>query len=92
MAPGDDHPLNSNCLLNFLMIDLDYRRFGYNSRLKEFTQLVREGNLDRQEWLALFEEVNRKIEEGTWEREKINSVLERLRLTDDYQEYISRLK
>jgi hypothetical protein len=92
MAPGDYHPLNSNCLLNFLMIDLDYRRFGYNTRLREFTQLVREGNLDRQEWLALFEEVDNKIVEGTWEREKIDSVLERLRLTDDYQEFISRLK
>jgi len=91
-APEDIHPFASNCLLNFLMIDLDYRRFGYNTRLREFTALVREGNADRQEWLSLFQEVDRRIEEGIWEREKIDSVLEKLRLTDDYQEYISRLK
>ena len=53
---------------------------------------MREGNADRQEWLSLFQEVDSKIEEGTWEREKIDSALERLGLTDDYQEYVSGLK
>ena len=92
IAPGDEHPLSSNCLLNYLMIDLDYRRFRYNPYLQEFSQLVREGNLNRREWLLLFEQVDQKIEEGTWERDKIDSVLKKLGLTSCYQEYIAKLK
>ena len=91
IAPGDDHPLHTNCLLNFVMTDLDYRRFGYNSRLQEFSQLVREGNLERQEWLALWEEIDTQIEDGTWERQKIEYVLDRLGLTNEYRDYVSRL-
>jgi len=74
------------------LIFTHYRRFGYNSRVKEFAPLVREGNLDRQEWLAFFHEVKSELDNNTWEREKIDSVLEKLGLTDDYEKYITACK
>jgi len=81
LAPGDEHPLITNCLINLLMIDADSRRFRYSPYDWEFSQLLREGKLDRQEWLALEERVEKEIENGTFESDKINFVLEKLGLT-----------
>lgn len=92
MDLSDSHPFISNCRLNFLMIDIDYRKFGYNSRLKEFASLVREGNADRLEWLSFFQKIESELDNNTWEREKIDSVLEKLGLTDDYEKYITACK
>ena len=89
IAPGDEHPLRSNCLINLLMIELDSLRFKYNPYVTEFSQLVREGQIDRQEWLELEDKIMDEIENRAFERDKIDDVLERLGLTDYYQRFIT---
>lgn len=92
IPPGDEHPLRTNCLVNLLMIELDSRRLRYHPYTDEFSQLVREGQLDREEWLTLEEKGIEEIENGVFEREKIDSVLERLGLTSYYEKYVSEWK
>ena len=52
--------------------------------------MVREGQLPRQEWIEQEEERIGAIERGTFEREKINTVLERLGLQDYYQACVDK--
>lgn len=89
IAPGNEHPLRTNCLVNLLMIELDSRRLRYHPYTEEFSQLVREGQLDREEWLALEEKGIEEIENGVFEREKIDAVLERLGLASYYEKCVS---
>jgi hypothetical protein len=89
IAPGDEHPLSSNCHVNLLNTDLDCRRFGYNPYLKEFSVLTRTGQIDHEEWAALDDEINLKVRDGTWEREKIDVVLERLGMQQFYKERVA---
>ena len=88
IAPGDEHPLSSNCLINLLMIELDSLRFRYHPYTAEFSSLVREWQLDRDEWLALEEKGIEEIENRVFERDKIDSVVERLELASFYEEYL----
>lgn len=81
IAPGDEDPLVTNCLINLLMIYLDTKKLRYNPYALEFSRLVREGKLDCQEWLRINERMSKEIENDVFESEKINLVLERLGLT-----------
>lgn len=80
IAPGDEHPLLSNCLVNLLMIDFDTRRFKYSPYDWEFSHLLRDGKLDRKEWSALANRFEKEMNNGTFEKDKINFVLNKLGL------------
>jgi len=80
ISEGCEHPLLSNCLVNLLMIEFDLLRFGYSSYEGEFSHLLREGKLDREEWRALYERVHSEVDRGVFMKEQIDSVLTRIGL------------
>lgn len=67
---GKESPLLTNCLVNLAMMEQDTQQLGYNPYVGEFSQLFREGQLKKEEWLA----VDEAIRTGTFEREKIDRV------------------
>ena len=73
---GKESPLVTNCLVNLAMMETDWQCLGHNPYAKEFAELLREGQIDRDEWLA----VDEQIRQGTFEREKIDFVREKLGL------------
>jgi hypothetical protein len=73
---GKESPVLTNCLINLAMMEQDTQQLGYNPYVGEFSQLFREGQLDKEEWLA----VDEAIRAGTFERETIDRVRAQLGL------------
>ena len=67
---GKESPVLTNCLINLAMMEQDFQQLGYNPYAGEFSQLFREGQLKKDEWLA----VDEAIRTGTFERETIDRV------------------
>jgi hypothetical protein len=67
---GKESPLLTNCQVNLAMMEQDFQQLGYNPYAAEFARLFREGQLQKEEWLA----VDEAIRTGTFEREKIDRV------------------
>jgi len=80
ISPGHENPLLSNCLVNLLMIEFDLLRFRYCTYEGEFSRLLRKGDLDREEFRALYDQVSSEIEQGVFMKEQIDSVLDRIGL------------
>jgi hypothetical protein len=80
IAPGHEHPLLSNCLVNLLMIEYDLLRFRYCSYEGEFGHLLRTDELDRKEYRALYDRVSEEIDQGIFMKAEIDSVLARIGL------------
>jgi hypothetical protein len=74
---GKESPVLTNCLINLAMMEQDFQQLGYNPYAGEFSQLFREGQLDKEEWLA----VDEAIRTGTFERETIDRVRAELGLS-----------
>ena len=83
IKPGDENPLESNCLVNFFLMDFDTARFGYGPYDREFSHLLRENKISRTEWQELYEKVSSEIAAGTFRREEIRRVLADLKLNWD---------
>ena len=81
ISAGDEHPLHTNCLINLLMLNCDFKRLRYNPYAWEFSRLYREGQLDIEEWSCLEERLEKEIDSGTFEKTFIDSVLKKLALT-----------
>jgi len=84
MKRGNENPLITNCYVNLLMMDLDYRQLGYNPYAWEFSQLLRERKLPLEEWRAIDDRMAQEIRDGVFEREKIDAVLDQLGLREAY--------
>ncbi len=78
---GKTHPLDTNCELVPTMYYCDFKRLGWNPFVFEYALMVREGKIDRSEWLQVFEGAEEEIEREEFRKEVIDSVLERLELT-----------
>jgi hypothetical protein len=81
ISPGDEHPLSTNCLINILMLDCDFKRFRYSPYAWEFGRLYREGQLDIEEWSSLEEKLEKEIDAGIFEKKSIDLALKKLGLT-----------
>ena len=75
--------------LNYDYIELDSMRFRYHPYAGEFSQLVREGQIDRQEWLELENRIIDEIADRTFSRNEIDHVLARLGLRDYYEGFVT---
>jgi len=66
------------------MITMDVLRFGYGSYDEEFSELIRDGHYDRDEWRELFEKTYDEIKAGVFESETLDFLQRRLeiKLTD----------
>jgi hypothetical protein len=84
IAPGDEHPLHTNCLINLVMLRRDFLKLRYSPYAWEFSRLYRENQLDVAEWSLMEAQWEKEIESGTFAEEEIDSVLARLDLTPPY--------
>jgi hypothetical protein len=80
LTEGNEHPLKSNCLVNLLMIKYETMRSGSNPYLEEFSDLIREGQIDQEEWTQLANDIGKQIDDGSFAKEEINKVLDSLGL------------
>jgi len=80
IAEGNEHPLKSNCLVNLLMIKYETMRNDSNPYTDEFCKLIKDGQIDQEEWTQLSNTTGKEIADGSFAKEEINHVLDTLGL------------
>ncbi|RJP25468.1 MAG: hypothetical protein C4520_02375 [Candidatus Abyssobacteria bacterium SURF_5] len=81
LADGKAHPLDTNCHLVPVMYYSDYKRQGWTVFVYELARLVRQGKVDRSIWAKEFDQGDLEVEEGTFRKETVDYVLDRLGIT-----------
>jgi len=92
IAPGDEEFLCSNCFINLLLIDLDYRKFGYSPYMEEYSKLVRWGLLSKDQALSLEENMIEQIKNSRIYKDKIRNIVQELGILDYYTMYVENHK
>jgi len=75
---GNENSLATNCLMIFLMWYLDFKKLGYSPFVFEYSSYVREGKLDRQEYLEIFERAEEEIKRDLFKNDIIDFILTKL--------------
>lgn len=71
---GKSHPIDTNCKLIPLFSKVDSKLQGFNPFVVDISDHVREGNFDREEWVKIFEEMDRP----DWRREQTEKILKEI--------------
>ncbi len=68
---GKSSVFKTNCYFNWMMIQVDLRKNGYNPYIGGFSELIRQGKTSRSKWLFLNFTVNKLLRMGLFKRKEI---------------------
>jgi hypothetical protein len=68
---GKSSVFKTNCYFNWMMIQVDLQRNGYNPYIGGFSELIRQGKASRRKWLMINHGVNLLLKAGLFKRKEI---------------------